>query len=116
MSSIADILNKPVITRAELNTLKAIQEEENRKIAIDRAVADMRRKICATAQSSDKKSLFHPFTCNMDPSANDPYYRTACDIIDGLKQIFPDVDIELKSQKCLRTGKELNQGIYIDWS
>jgi hypothetical protein len=110
------ILSQPVITRAELQSLKALQEEENHRRAVNQKVTEIRGTIIATAMSSDKKMLFIPWVANSDPAANDKRYRFATDAVVGLQAIFPDISIEYKSQKCLRTGKELNQGIYIDWS
>jgi hypothetical protein len=116
------IHSQPVITRAELNSLKALQEEENHKRFVNQKVTEIRGTIIATARTTDRKSLFIS-ECEIRNvgivSSSDPktsLQQIVSDVITGLQAIFPDISIEYKSQKCLRTGKKLNQGIYIDWS
>ena len=49
-------------------------------------------------------------------NTEDNKYKIIMDTINRLKEKFIDVSIEYKSQKDLRTGREFNHGIYIDWS
>jgi hypothetical protein len=103
-----------IYTRDYLKGLKAETDRQIHKQNVERLVQEIRNCIIATARSTDKTSFFKKY---IQPNNNeDPSYSIMVDAIDELKRQFIDVSIEYKFQTDMRTGKEFNHGIYIDWS
>lgn len=110
MNSIAELQK---FTRADLQGLKAEMERAQLKREIDSTVHKIYQTIHMNAQEG-KTSCFK--CCNLPENKEDRAYKFIMGVIEELQMIFPDVDIKHDSQTCIRTGKQINQGIYVDWS
>lgn len=106
-------LDRQTFTRAELQGLKAEIEQQQLKQDIASMVAHIRAQIISAAHQG-KQSVFKSVIRPEDKE--DRLYIIIMTAIDELQRIFPDVDIKYDVQTCIRTGKKMNQGIYVDWS
>lgn len=106
-------LDRQTFTRAELQGLKAEIEQQQLKQDIASMVAHIRAQIIVRAHQG-KQSVFKSVIRPEDKE--DRLYIIIMTAIDELQRIFPDVDIKYDVQTCIRTGKKMNQGIYVDWS
>jgi non-canonical (house-cleaning) NTP pyrophosphatase len=92
-------------------TLKALKAERDRQIhdqAVEQFVQQISQSIIVTAQTTDKTE----FVC----SRPIPKSEIIADAIKRLQERFVDVSIEYKFQTDIRTGREFNHGVYVDWS
>ncbi len=112
MDSIKSI-NTKTFTRVELQQLKAKLEDDQIKSEIDSTVKRIRCEIISSA-SLGKTS--HYKSIHLPENKEDRMYRIIMSTIDELHTHFPGVDIKYDFQTCIRTGKKMNQGIYVDWS
>lgn len=108
-------------TRDDLKGLKAERDREiaerNRLIHeqnVNLTVQEISQYIIKTAQTTDKTSTIYP--AKLPNDENSSTYRIMIDAIEKLKERFVDVSIEYKFQTDIRTGREFNHGVYIDWS
>ncbi len=105
------ISSQIIYTRSEL---KALKEETDRQIhlnCVHKLVVEITNSILSIAKSSNNTTYFKSIVLSSNPEN-----KIVMDTIAKLKEQFIDVSIEYKSQTDLRTGKEFNQGIYIDWN
>lgn len=100
-------------TRAQLQGMKKEREIEEDRQNVKRLVDQIRQGIIGTA-SNGKTSYFHSWHYPTDPE--DRNYKVLMTAIEELKYIFIDAQIKFDSQRCIRTGRLMNQGIYVDWS
>lgn len=103
-----------IFSRNDLKSLKEKRDGEIYQQNIDRLVNSIKATIINIATTSTNTSYFYSAIVPNNP--DDIQFKTIMDTISKLKEIFIDVSIEYKTQKDLRTGREFNQGIYIDWS
>jgi hypothetical protein len=103
-----------IFTRDQLKGLKAESDRINHNRNVQHFVQDIRNNILAIARSSNKTSYYRSY--KLPDNKEDPNYLVVTDAINVLKQQFVDISIEYKFQTDIRTGKEFNHGIYIDWS
>ncbi len=102
-----------IYTRQSLRFLKEETDRKHQEEAINRHVSSIRYGIISTASETNKTSYYYHIQLVSD---NTQQYTIVMNTIARLKEQFIDLDIEYKSQKDARTGKEINHGIYIDWS
>jgi hypothetical protein len=103
-----------IYTRSQLKTLK---DENDRKIHennVQQLVKLLTTNIITNATHNTVTSYVHSIV--LPSNTEDKQYKIVMEAIDRLKEKFIDVSIEYKSQKDLKTGREFNHGIYIDWS
>ena len=80
---------------------------------VKRLVEQIRNGIIGTA-ATGKTSYF---TVGHRPAnPEDRIYKVIMTAIEELKCMFVDLDIKYDSQRCIRTGRIMNEGIYVDWS
>jgi hypothetical protein len=106
-------LERTTFTRAELQGLKAELEQLQFKQDVERMVNQIQTQIIYAAKDGKQtlfKSMIRP------ENTEDRGNTLITTVIDELQRIFPDVDIKYDVQTCIRTGKRMNQGIYVDWS
>jgi hypothetical protein len=99
------------------NELKALKEKTDRIIHennVAQLVNQITNSILGVARSTTTTSYI--YSVILPSNAEDNKYKIVMDVINKLKEKFIDASIEYKSQKDLRTGREFNHGIYIDWS
>lgn len=106
-------MDKQVFTKNDLKAMKAEAEYQQYLQNLNRQFTEIRGQILSLARSSDKTNHFINLHATLTDGKQKQYID---DLILKLKESFIDVSIEYKSQTCIRTGKELNKGIYIDWS
>jgi hypothetical protein len=106
-------LERVTFTRAELQGLKAELEQQQLKQDVAGMVAHIRAQIISAANQG-KRSVFKSVIRPEDKE--DRLYTIIMTVIDKLCTMFPGVDIKYDVQTCIRTGKKMNQGIYVDWS
>lgn len=102
-----------VYTRADLKGLKKEQEDLEDKRSAGLFVNELRGAILAAAtqgRTTYFRSIIRP------ESPEDRRFNVIMSALDMLTSIFPDVSIKYNEQICLKTGKKINQGIYVDWS
>jgi hypothetical protein len=107
-------LERQTFTRAELQGLKAEVEQQQLKQDIAGMVAHIRAQIISAANQG-KRSVFKNGLIRPE-NKEDRLYIIIMTVIDELCTMFPGVDIKYDVQTCIRTGKKMNQGIYVDWS
>jgi hypothetical protein len=107
-------LERQTFTRSELQGLKAEMEQHQQEEDIKRMVNQIQREIIYTARDG-KQTLFKDMSL-LPEYTEDRGYTLIMTVIDELHRIFPGVDIKYDVQTCIRTGKKMNQGIYVDWS
>lgn len=103
-----------IYTRNELKALKEETDRKNHENNVAQLVNQITGTILGMARSSTTTS--YVYSVVVPSNTEDNKYKIVMDAIVKLKEKFIDVSIEYKSQKDLRTGKEFNHGIYIDWS
>lgn len=99
-------------SRNDLKSLKAEHEQNLYKQQLERFVREISNVIIQTARTTNNTSLI--YSTQLIPE--DIRFNIINDSIIKLKEQFIDASIEYKSQKDLRAGREINRGIYIDWS
>jgi S-methylmethionine-dependent homocysteine/selenocysteine methylase len=113
MSSSYEIAGKSVLTRADLQTLRAVSAKEHLNAWINNTVRDIDKNIIDAARLTNSTELYHHFACN-DGKQQLNAHRIDCrhvpDITERLKEKYPDVGIAFK------TGDDSKQGFYINWS
>ncbi len=102
-----------IYTRADLQNMKKEQEVLEDKRNAEKLANELRTAILAAATQGNK-SYFRGIT--LPESFEDRRYGVINSAIDMLKSTFPDSGIKYNEQICLKTGKKINQGIYVDWS
>ncbi len=106
-------MSQIIYTRNELKTLKEENDRKNHENNVQQLVNQIATNIIKTATHTTKTTYIH----SINPlHIEDNKYNIITDAINILKEKFIDVTIEYKTQKDLKTGKEFNHGIYIDWS
>lgn len=103
-----------IYTRASLRGLKAERDRQIHEQNVNTLVTRIKSAIITTATNTDKTTYFYPFICPTD--TGDTKYKIMEDTLVRLREEFVDSAIEYKYQTDLLTGRELNHGIYIDWS
>ncbi len=104
-----------IYTREDLKGLKAERDRQIHEQNVDRFVEQISQRILGTAQTTTTTSTFNP-TRQLKNNTDDPEYRVVMDAIEKLKTRFIGVSIEYKFQTDIRTGREFNHGVYVDWS
>ena len=97
-----------IYTRETLKALKAERDKQIYDQAVEQFVQQISQSILATAQTTDKTQFVY--------SRGIPKSEIMTDAIEKLKERFVDVSIEYKFQTDIRTGREFNHGVYVDWS
>ena len=100
-------------TRSELQGLKAEMERAQLKREIDSTVHQIHLSVVSNARQGKTTYFKHMI---LPENTEDRLYSIILTVIDELSVIFPDVSIKYDTQTCIRTGKKMNQGIYVDWS
>jgi hypothetical protein len=113
LSKMSDV-NSIIFTRDHLKGLKAETDRIYHNQNVQRFVEEIRFSILSIARSSNKTSYYRSY--KLPDNKEDPHYLVVTDAINLLKQQFIDISIEYKFQTDIRTGREFNHGIYIDWS
>lgn len=85
---------------------------------IKQQVETMSNVVLQTAVQGQKTSHMFVITKNTRPVCIGYYIPTPDDLVDGLKQMFPDCDVTLKDEWIdVRPGvREQRTGIVVDWS
>lgn len=105
--------DRPTFTREELQGLKEESDQHQLKQDVANMVSSMRNLILLNANQG-KQSVFRSII--RPEHMEDRTYKLIMTVIDELRTMFPGVDIKYDVQTCIRTGKQMNQGIYVDWS
>lgn len=103
-----------IYTRNELKALKEETDRENHETNVVHLVNQIVSNVLIVARSTTTPSYIH--SIRLPSNTEDNNYKIIMDSINRLKDKFIDVSIQYKSQKDLKTGREFNHGIYIDWS
>ncbi len=99
----------PIIyTREDLKGLKAEEERKIHEQNVDRFIQQISSHILSIAKTTNNTSIVI--------SRGLPAEKVITDTILELKKCFIDVSIEYKFQTDIRTGRDFNHGVYIDWS
>jgi hypothetical protein len=103
-----------IYTRADLKNMKAERDRQIHDQAVEQFVQYISQNILQVAQATDKTQ----FVCSriMPTTAGVNAHKVMADSIEKLKELFVDVSIEYKFQTDIRTGREFNHGVYVDWS
>ena len=120
-----------VFTKEELQGMRTRVLQEEHEHNVDRLVKEIRDAVINTATCATRRSYFHPVSSYLSSiksfktmassnlsieEINDRRKKIIDDTILILKQTFPGVKIEYITQKCMRTGNTMNEGINIDWN
>lgn len=103
-----------IYTRNHLKALKEETDRKNHENNVAQLVNQITGSIISIARSSTTTSYVYSIV--LPSNIEDNKYKIVMDTIVKLKEKFIDVSIEYKSQTDLRSGREFNHGIYIDWS
>jgi hypothetical protein len=99
------------------NILKSLKEENDRKIHennVQQLVNQITNNVISKAAIGITTS--YVYSIMLPSNTEDSKYKIIIDVIEKLKEKFIDISIEYKSQTDIKTGKEFNHGIYIDWT
>jgi hypothetical protein len=102
-----------IYTRADLQNRKKEQQDLEVKRNAEMFANELRNAILDAASQGRQtyfRSIIRP------ESFEDIRYRIINSALDMLKSTFPDSSIKYNEQICLKTGKKINQGVYVDWS
>ena len=102
-----------IYTRTDLQNRKKEQQDLEVKRSAEMFANELRNAILAAATQGRQtyfRSIIRP------ESFEDRMYGVINSALDMLKSTFPDSSIEYNEQICLKSGKKINQGVYVDWS
>jgi hypothetical protein len=110
MSTIADILAKPVITADDLHAVKRMKAEAERAPIVEYYTTKVRESIITTVRSTYSDCVFTSFDPRFryNQFKSDPTHEIVQEILDTLRAMFPDVLIRFES-------RHSEQGIYASW-
>lgn len=127
----SSIRTETVFTKEQLQGMRAKVLEEEHENNVDRLVKEIRDTVVTAATCGEKRSYFHSVSLYLSSvnsirtiatsklsmeEKNERNKKIIDDTILILKQTFPGVIVGYITQKCIRTGKTINEGINIDWS
>ncbi len=107
---------KEVYSREELRTLKEEKAREEDRRMVDLIVRKKKEAIIHTATYGSSTSYFSDLRNHLLSTPLERRDHIIEEVVQKLKETFPGTTVEYKSQTCIRTGKEMNLGLYVDWT
>ena len=101
-------------TRADLKGLKAERDKQIHDQAVEQLVQQISQSVIGIAQTTNKTQFI--YSRQLPANKEDPSHKIMADVIERLKERCVDVSIEYKFQTDIRTGREFNHGVYVDWT
>lgn len=112
-------LNPPLkesYTREDLKNMRALKQKEEDSRLADTIVRLKKEAVLHVATYREDTTYFSDIRNHLSSVPLDRRERIIEEVVKKLKEVFPGATVEYKSQTCIRTGKEMNLGLYIDWS